>query len=386
MATRCCWFEEVASLDGARAGILHTPHGDIATPAFMPVGTRGAVRGVSGADLRAVGSQIILSNTLHLWERPGHERVARLGGIHAFMGWDGPILTDSGGYQAFSLAKHAKIDESGVRFRSVVDGTLRDLTPEVAVQIQETLGVDIAMALDECIDKDRDRAAVAASTARTTRWLHRCEAARRHADRTALFGIVQGGMFPDLRAAHAQELASLDLDGYAIGGLSVGEGHARMVEMIEATAPHLPANKVHYLMGVGHPVDLVAAIVRGMDLFDCVLPSRAGRHGQAYTSEGRINLKNAAYAADARPLAPGSPGSPGDATSRGFLRHGFAVDEVLAARVVTLHNLWFYQDLMRRMREAIVAGDRAAMAALAARAATSSRTRAAGECAVSPRV
>jgi queuine tRNA-ribosyltransferase len=369
MATRCCSFELQATLDGARAGVLHTPHGPVPTPAFMPVGTRGSVRGVDPVELRSVGSHIVLANTMHLWERPGHARIQAQGGLARFMGWNGPMLTDSGGYQVFSLSKHVKLTEEGVRFRSPTDGNYRMLTPELAVEIQEALGVDVAMALDECIPKDADRAAVSASTDRTTRWLARCLAARRQPEQTALFGIVQGGMFPDLRAAHARVLLDMDLDGYAIGGLSVGEGHARMLEMVEVTTPVLPQDRPRYLMGVGHPGDIAEAVARGCDLFDCVLPTRAGRHGQAYTSEGRINLRNATLADDGRPLDPGSPGSPGNAYSRAYLRHLFTVEELLGARVATLHNLWVYQDLMARMRAAILAGDAAALAAARARAA-----------------
>lgn len=372
MATRCCSFEIVAELDGARAGVLRLPHGDVPTPAFMPVGTRGAVRGVDPAELRGAGTHMVLANTYHLWERPGHERVRELGGLHGLMRWDGPILTDSGGYQVFSLAEHVRLTEEGVAFRSTLDGTRRLLTPELAVGIQEALGVDVAMALDECIDKDADAARVAASTARTTRWLVRCLLARQQPERTALWGIVQGGMFADQRASHAAELRALDLDGYAIGGLSVGEGHARMLEMVEVATAELPRDRSRYLMGVGQPVDMVEAIVRGVDLFDCVLPTRAGRHGQAYTSEGRLNLKNARFGADRGDLDPGTPGSPAAGWSRAWLRHMIQVDEMLGARLLTLHNIRFYQHLMASMREAVVAGDRAALAALRARARVAS--------------
>jgi queuine tRNA-ribosyltransferase len=372
MATRCCSFETVAELDGARAGILHTPHGPVPTPAFMPVGTRGAVRGVDSEELRAIGTHMVLSNTYHLWERPGHTRVEALGGLHSLMRWSGPILTDSGGYQVFSLSDRVKISEEGVAFRSTLDGTKRKLTPELAVEIQEALGVDVAMALDECIDKEADAARVAASTARTTRWLLRCEQARRRRDRTALWGIVQGGMFPEQRAAHARELAALDLDGYAIGGLSVGEGHERMLAMVEVATAELPRDRSRYLMGVGQPIDMVEAVLRGVDLFDCVLPSRAGRHGQAYTSEGRFNLRNARFAEDQGELDPGTPGSPAAGWSRAWLRHLVQCDEMLGMRLLTLHNLRFYQHLMAELRAAIVRGDAAALAALKARARVAS--------------
>ena len=364
----------VAELDGVRAGVLHTPHGDVPTPAFMPVGTRGSVRGLVASELREIGSSIVLSNTYHLWERPGHDRIEALGGLHRMMRWSGPILTDSGGYQVFSLSKHTKVDEEGVAFRSVLDGAKRKLTPELAVQIQEALGVDIAMALDECIEKEASPQRVAASTARTTRWLARCEAARARRDRTALFGIVQGGMDAATRAAHANEIAALDLDGYAIGGLSVGEGHDRMIEMATVAAEALPKDRVRYLMGVGHPMDIAEAVTRGIDMFDCVLPTRAGRHGQAYTSEGRLNLRNKRFAEDDGPLDPGSAGSPGNDACRAWLRHLTVCEEMEGMRLLTLHNLWFYQDLMARIRAAVVAGDVVALAAARERARVATGT------------
>lgn len=373
MATRCCSFELVAELDGARAGVLHTPHGSVPTPAFMPVGTRGSVRGLDAGDLRGTGASMVLANTYHLWERPGHERVERLGGLHTFMGWNGPILTDSGGYQVFSLSDFVKLKEEGVRFRSPTDGTLRNLTPEVAVEIQEALGVDVAMALDECIAADAERGVVERSTARTTRWLRRCEAARRRRDRTALFGIVQGGMFADLRAAHADELAAMDLDGYAIGGLSVGEGQEQMFAMVEVAAPRLPRDRIRYLMGVGHPDDIAGAVLRGVDLFDCVLPTRAGRHGQAYTTVGRLNLKNSRFAEDPDPLDVGFADGPANGVSRAYLRHLVSTGELLAGRLLTLHNLAFYQRLVADLRAAIIAQDRVALAAVRARAETASK-------------
>lgn len=332
----------------------------------MPVGTRGSVRGVHPDELRTAGASIVLANTYHLWVRPGHERVARLGGLHKLMAWDGPILTDSGGYQVFSLQEHVKLTEEGVRFRSPMDGDTRFLTPELAVEVQEALGVDVAMALDECLEYPASRERAEASTARTTRWLARCVAARRAPERTALFGIVQGGMYPDLRRAHAEEIAALDLDGYAIGGLSVGEGHGPMMEMVEVAAPALPADKVRYLMGVGHPVDIVEAVVRGVDLFDCVLPTRAGRHALAYTSEGKRNLRNSRYAEDAGPLDPAGSHPQLAGISRAYLHHLVRAGEQLAARLVSLHNLWFYQELLRRVREAVLAGDAEALTALRA--------------------
>jgi queuine tRNA-ribosyltransferase len=323
----------------------------------MPVGTRGAIRGVHPDRVAEVGASMVLANTYHLWERPGHERIRDLGGLHTFMGWSGPILTDSGGYQVFSLRDRMKLTEQGVRFRSTLDGSERYLTPELAVEIQEAFGVDVAMAFDECLEHPATRERAIDSTNRTTRWLKRCLAARKHADRTALFGIVQGGTYPDLRAAHAAELAAMDLDGIAIGGLSVGEGQDAMLSMVEVAVPELPAGKVRYLMGVGHPTDIVEAVLRGVDLFDCVLPSRAGRHAWAYTWDGRRNLKNARYKDDPAPLDPATVGSPANRFSRAYLRHLFHCDDSLARAVLTLHNLRFYQQLVGLLREAIAAGD-----------------------------
>ncbi len=372
MATPCSSFEVEATLGAARAGRLHLPHGEVPTPAFMPVGTYGAVKGTTPAEIRQTGASMVLANTFHLWERPGHERVRALGGLHRFMGWDGPILTDSGGYQVFSLRDRVRLDERGATFRSPLDGTRRALTPEGAVEIQEALGVDVAMALDACIPLDADRDGVAASTAQTTRWLKRCLAARRFPERTALFGIVQGGLHADLRAAHAAELAELGLDGLAIGGLSVGEGHDRMMEAVEVTTPHLPRDRVRYLMGVGHPADIVEAVVRGVDLFDCVLPSRAGRHFTAYTWQGIRHLKNARYADDPEPLDPEVTGSPANAFSRAYLRHLAVTREAVGSRLITLHNLRFYQQLLGRVRAAIHAGDEASLARVRAAARVAS--------------
>lgn len=368
MATRCCSFEVRGTVGAARTGVLRLPHGDVPTPAFMPVGTRGTVRGVAPDELVGAGASIVLANTYHLWVRPGHGTIQRLGGLHGFMGWRGPILTDSGGFQVFSLREHTKVTEEGVRFRSPEDGQYRLLTPEVAVEIQEALGVDVAMAFDECLEWPADRDRAARSTERTTRWLKRALDARRHADRTALFGIVQGGMYGDLRAAHAEELTALDLDGYAIGGLSVGEGREDRLEMVEASVTRLPEDRIRYLMGVGQPRDIVEAVLRGVDLFDCVLPTRAGRHAQAYTAEGRRNLRNAAYAEDPMPLEPGCPCPACTRWSRAYLRHLVKANEQLGARLLTLHNLTFYQRLVADLREAIGGGDTDRIAVIAARA------------------
>lgn len=364
MATQCSSFELEATCGKARAGTLTLTHGQVPTPCFMPVGTRGTVRGLLPTELSAAGAHMVLANTYHLWDLVGHERVHALGGLHAFMGWDGPILTDSGGYQVFSFKEHVKVSEEGVRFASPRTGDRQFLSPELAVAIQETLGVDVAMAFDECIEWPAERDRVAASTERTTRWLHRCQAARRHAERTALFGIVQGGMEADLRRAHAQELAGMDLDGYAIGGLSVGEGHDAMLAMVDVAAPELPQQKVRYLMGVGHPRDIVENVLRGMDLFDCVIPTRSGRHAWAFTSEGRRNLRNARYRDDARPLEDGCPCVGCRRFSRAYLRHLVKNDEPLGKRLLTEHNLTYYLQLMRRLRETILAGDELGLQAL----------------------
>ncbi len=291
-----------------------------------------------------------------MWVRPGHEIIAELGGLHRFMGWDGPILTDSGGYQVFSLKEHTRISEEGVRFRSPDDGAYRMLTPEVAVEVQESFGVDVAMAFDECIEWPATRERVARSTERTTRWLARCLAARRHPDRTALFGIVQGGMFADLRIAHADELSAMDLDGYAIGGLSVGAASLNQLGMAEITAARLPRDRVRYLMGVGHPSDIVEAVIRGVDLFDCVIPTRAGRHGQAYTAHGRRNLRNGRYRRDPEPLDPSCACPTCTTVSRAYLHHLVKTDEMLGKRLLTHHNLHFYQWILRDLRGAILGG------------------------------
>ena len=372
MAMQCCSFELEGSHGRARAGILHLPHGDVPTPAFMPVGTRGTVRGLDSAEIRATGARLVLANTYHLWVRPGHELIARLGGLHRFMAWEGPILTDSGGYQVFSLRDRLKITEEGVRFRSVEDGQYRLLTPEISVAIQEALGVDVAMACDECLELPADRDETARSTERTTRWLKRCIAARTRPEHTALFGIVQGGLQTDLRVAHAEEIAALDLDGYAIGGLSVGESREHLLAMTEVSAAALPANKIRYLMGVGHPHDIVDAILLGVDLFDCVLPTRAGRHGQAYTSVGRKNLKNAAYTEDPGPLDPDCRCGTCTTYSQAYLRHLVKCDEILGKRLLSLHNVWFYQALVRDLRAAILADDTERIGAIRERAGRAS--------------
>jgi queuine tRNA-ribosyltransferase len=343
----------------ARRGELKLPHGTVQTPAFMPVGTQGTVKALTPVDLRDAGVEMLLSNTYHLWVRPGHERIQMLGGLHRMMDWSGPILTDSGGYQVFSLKKFRKISETGVRFRSHLDGQWRNLTPEVAVEVQEAFGVDVAMAFDECIEWPAERDHVAASTARTTRWLKRCMDARHKPDQTALFGIVQGGMHEDLRREHAQELAAMNLDGYAVGGLSVGEPRDELFAMARLGAANLPADKVRYLMGVGYPRDLVDGVLAGIDLFDCVIPTRSARFGNAFTSQGRVTIKHARHRDDPGPLDPECPCYACARFSRAYLRHCFTANEILAPRLLSLHNVTFYQSLMSRLRAAIESGPEA---------------------------
>ena len=330
----------------------------------MPVGPAGTVKGLTPTEIHAAGAAMVLANTYHLWVRPGHELVRQLGGLHGFMGWDGPILTDSGGYQVFSLKEFCEVSEEGVRFRSPMDGQWRMLTPERAVEIQEALGVDVAMAFDECIEWPADRQRVSASTERTTRWLHRCLAARRHAQRTALFGIVQGGLYEDLRRAHAAEITALGLEGYAIGGLSVGEPREQMVAMVEACTSVLPEDRPRYLMGVGYPVDILLAVQRGVAIFDCVLPTRSGRFGQAFTAAGRLTIRHARYREDASPLDPSCRCYTCRSFSRAYLRHLFLGKEILGPRLLSLHNVSFYQGFMSRLRAAARGGPSALQAVL----------------------
>jgi queuine tRNA-ribosyltransferase len=359
-------FELLATAGSARTGVLHTLRGDVRTPAFAPVGTYATVKGMTPPEIESVGADMVLANAMHLQVRPGVEVVEELGGLHQFMGWQKPILTDSGGYQIFSLKEFVKVSEEGVRYRAPLDGNWRKLTPESSTRAQERLGVDIAMAFDECIEWPAERARVARSTARTTRWLKRCLAAREAPDRTALLGIVQGGFYDDLRVAHAQELAALDLDAYAVGGLSVGEPLPDLLSVLSVTLPHLPAGRLRYLMGVGLPIDIVEAVRRGVDLFDCVLPTRTARFGQVFSSLGRINIKNARYSRDPESLDPACPCYTCQSFGRGYLRHLFLSNEILAPRLLTLHNLTFYQRLMARLRSAIAVGGPEGEAALAA--------------------
>jgi queuine tRNA-ribosyltransferase len=336
----------------ARAGSLATPHGDVETPVFMPVGTAGAVKAVLHRDLREIGARILLANTYHLMLRPGDALVAALGGLHSFTGWDGPFLTDSGGYQVFSLAALRRLDEEGVRFRSHLDGSEHLLSPERSMEIQQNLGADIAMAFDECPPGDAPREAVAEASARTTRWARRSRDAHRRDDQW-LFGIVQGGVHLDLREESARALVELDFPGYAVGGLSVGEAKPDRERVLDHLEVVLPAEKPRYLMGVGTPEDLVDAVGRGIDMFDCVLPTRNARNGQLFTSRGRLSIRNARYRADPRPPDPGCPCPTCRTASRAYLRHLHQANEMTAATLMTVHNLFFYLDMMRAMRQSI---------------------------------
>jgi len=336
---------------GARLGRFATPHGAVDTPAFMPVGTQGTVKGVDAGRLRETGAQMILANTYHLLLRPGAETVAALGGLHALMGWDGPILTDSGGFQIFSLAERATIDEQGAVFRSHVDGARIELSPEQAVAVQEQLGSDVAMQLDHVVALPNEREVVAEAMRRSVRWAERCRAAATRPDQ-ALFAIVQGGLDAELRAESAERLVALDFAGYAIGGLSVGETPEEMYQTLRGTLPHLPRDRPRYLMGVGRPIDLLEAIGTGVDFFDCVMPTRNGRNALAFTDRGPLRLRNQKYALDREPLEPDCP-CPACCHSRGYLRHLFQANEMLGPVLLSIHNLTYYQRLVARARQAI---------------------------------
>ncbi|HXF67316.1 MAG TPA: tRNA guanosine(34) transglycosylase Tgt [Burkholderiales bacterium] len=345
-------FEVLATDGAARRGRLALPHGVVDTPAFMPVGTYGAVKGMSPAELRECGAQIVLANTFHLWLRPGVEVVAAHGGLHRFMGWDGPILTDSGGYQVYSLAPMRSISEEGVRFRSPVNGDALFLTPEEAMRIQRALGSDIAMVFDECTPYPASLGQARASMRLSLRWAERSKRAHEGGG-SALFGIVQGGMYEELREESAAELARIGFDGYAIGGLSVGEPKRDMMRILRHTAPMLPERQPRYLMGVGTPRDLVAAVASGIDLFDCVLPTRNARNGWVYTRSGVVKLRNARHRDDTRPLDERCGCYTCRHFTRAYLHHLQRVNEMLGARLNTLHNLHYYQELMRGLRAAI---------------------------------
>lgn len=347
-------FELMATDGAARRGVLSTPHGPIATPCFAPVGTQATVKTLTPHELEALDVHLILSNTYHLYLRPGAETIARLGGLHRFMGWERPILTDSGGFQIFSLSHLRRVDADGVTFRSHIDGSEHRFTPERAVAVQELLGADIIMCLDECPDP-LDRRYNEEALQRTHAWAERCRAAQSRPDQ-ALFGIVQGGVFPDLRAQSAQFLRGLDFPGYAIGGLSVGETKEQMYAMLDVVTPLLPADRPRYLMGVGTPEDILEAVARGVDLFDCVLPTRVARNGGLLTRQGRLNLRNARYAEDPDPVEAGCTCYTCQHFSRAYLRHLFKAGEVLALRLATVHNLHFMLRMMEDVRAHIQAG------------------------------
>lgn len=358
---------ELLKKDGrAKRGRFTTVHGVIETPVFMNVGTAAAIKGaVSTDDLRGIKTQVELSNTYHLHVRPGDEVVKKLGGLHKFMNWDKPILTDSGGFQVFSLAKLRKIKEEGVHFNSHIDGHKIFMGPEQSMQIQSNLASTIAMAFDECPSSVADRKYMTNSVERTTRWLKRCkdEMARLNSlpdtinPHQMLFGINQGGIYEDIRIAHAQQIAELNLDGYAVGGLAVGESHEEMYRILDAVVPQLPENKPTYLMGVGTPANILEAVDRGVDFFDCVYPSRNGRHGHVYTNHGKMNLFNAKYELDDRPIEEGCNCPACRSYSRAYIRHLLKAKEMLGMRLCVLHNLYFYNTMMEEIRDAIDAGE-----------------------------
>ena len=353
---------ELHGTDGtARIGVIRTPRGDIRTPAFMPVGTAATVKAMLPQSVRDTGADILLGNTYHLMLRPGAERVARLGGLHKFMDWPRPILTDSGGFQVMSLSALRKITEEGVRFQSHIDGHPEFLSPERAMEIQRLLGSDIQMVLDECPALPAEKPVIEKSLAMSMRWAKRSkDAFYQQSDEERLgracFGIVQGGTYPDLRVQSAQALMEIGFDGYAVGGLAVGEGQPAMLETLEATVPSLPTDRPRYLMGVGKPDDIVGAVLRGIDMFDCVLPTRSGRNGQAFTRQGALNLKNARFAEDTAPLDAACACPACRQFSRAYLHHTVKSGEIVAAMLLTWHNLAYYQDLMAGLRGAIAQG------------------------------
>lgn len=357
MSTPGFSFEIVARQGHARAGILHTPRGDILTPVFMPVGTLGTVKAMTVAELEAppLDARIILGNTYHLYLRPGLEVMRALGGLHRFSGWTRPILTDSGGFQVFSLGAINQVDDDGVTFRSHIDGSKHRLTPEVSMEIQGVLGSDIAMVFDQCPPADAPPEEHQRAMARTTAWARRCAAVERPAGQ-ALFAIVQGGTDLDRRRRHMDELVPMGMDGYALGGLSVGEAPEEMYRVLDAVAHELPQERPRYLMGVGTPRDLGRGVAAGIDMFDCVMPTRNARNGSIFTSQGKLNIVNAKHRSDPAPLDPECPCSTCLTVSRAYLRHLYVAKEILYNRLATLHNLTFYAQYMRAMREAIIAG------------------------------
>jgi len=361
-------FELLAQDGEARTGVIHTPRGEIRTPAFMPVGTAATVKAMLPQSVRETGADILLGNTYHLMLRPGAERIARLGGLHKFMDWQRPILTDSGGFQVMSLSALRKISEEGVKFQSHIDGHEEFLSPERAMAIQRLLGSDIQMVFDECPALPATHGAIEKSMALSMRWAKRSkdafgEQSEEERRGRACFGIVQGGTFTDLRVRSAQALKEIGFDGYAVGGLAVGEPQSAMFETLEATVPHLPADRPRYLMGVGKPSDIVGAVLRGIDMFDCVLPTRSGRNGQAFTWDGPLNLRNARHAEDQEPLDAACRCPACRSYSRAYLHHVVKAGEIIASMLLTAHNLTFFQDVMRTLREAIADGRAASFAA-----------------------
>ncbi len=354
MRTVC--FERLAQSGAARRGRLRTPHGPIETPAFMPVGTGGSVKAMLPEEVRATGADVVLGNTFHLMLRPGHQLIQSLGGLHRFMNWPNAILTDSGGFQVFSLAERRSITEDGALFRSPYDGSEHMLTPERSVQVQEALGADIAMAFDEFPPPGVGEARTRASMERTTRWLDRCLEARTRPARTSLFGIVQGGSYPALREEHIRALQARDLDGYAIGGVAVGESKDDMRRTIQVTAPLLPEDRPRYLMGVGLPEDLVVAVLCGVDMFDCVIPTRNARMGRVLTWDGHLTVKNARFREEGGPIDARCRCPTCRSYSLAYLRHLWITNEITGHRLLTMHNLWHLQDLMRRLRRDIELG------------------------------
>jgi len=336
----------------ARTGLIKTNHGEIETPIFMPVGTQATVKAMTPDELKEIGSQIILGNTYHLYLRPGDELIAEAGGLHQFMNWDLPILTDSGGFQVFSLSDLREITEEGVHFQSHIDGSKHFISPEKSMQIQKNLGSDIVMAFDECPPFPADFEYVDNSLERTIRWAKRCQAEMEGTDQ-ALFGIIQGGIYPELREKSVKEMVELDFPGYSIGGLSVGESNEKMYEMLDFTTPLMPQDKPRYLMGVGTPEDLVEGVFHGIDMFDCVMPTRIARHGAVFTSQGRITVRNATYKKDFTPLDHACDCYVCENYTRGYIRHLLKRNEILGVRLTTYHNLYFMLDLIAKIREAV---------------------------------
>ncbi|HXJ03117.1 MAG TPA: tRNA guanosine(34) transglycosylase Tgt [Micropepsaceae bacterium] len=349
-------FDILASDGTARTGVITLKRGTVQTPAFMPVGTAATVKAMLPESVAATGADILLGNTYHLMLRPGAERIARLGGLHKFMNWQRPILTDSGGFQVMSLSNLRKITEEGVRFRSHIDGAELFLSPERAMEIQRLLGSDIQMVLDECAPFPSTEATIEKSLALSMRWAKRSRDAFGTQEGHACFGIVQGGIYPHLRQRSAGELMAIGFDGYAVGGLAVGEGQAAMFDVLDATLPHLPRDRPRYLMGVGKPDDIVGAVLRGIDMFDCVLPTRSGRNGQAFTWKGPLNLRNARHAEDGAPLDTACACPACQSYSRAYLHHVVKAGEIIASMLLTAHNLTFFQDLMRGLRKAVGKG------------------------------